>query len=394
MDINNIKMVGIDKDASLEIREKAYIKDIISALKYFKSIGLEEVVILSTCNRTEVYFYSEIFTIEEIKKYFIDYFSLEENDLKFIKEFYGIMAVLHLFRVSCGLESMVVGEDQILAQVKESISIAQQCNTAGKLFFKLFREAVTLGKRVRTETGIKDLALSISYIAIKFVQKVFGNIEGKKAFVIGTGEMGQKAIKNLIDKGAAVYITNRTISKAYTIKKEFTQITVVPYEEKYKHITDSQIVISATNAPHYTINKEKFKDVFRGQKICMIDIAVPRDIDPEISSFKGVYLYTIDDLKKTAEENQKERDFIVKIIEKRIEEEIYEFQKWFDSLKIEKDIIKINEYAFEVYNSEYERIKNKLNILSEKDKINIKTALKRVAEKMANRMISDLKENI
>ncbi|MDI3529898.1 MAG: glutamyl-tRNA reductase [Thermoanaerobacter sp.] len=393
MDINNIKMVGVDKDTPLELREKVSFKDIGEALIKLKELGLEEVVILSTCHRSEIYFYSQKISTDEVKDFFINYFGLKEDFIKYLRQIYGLDAVEHIFRVACGLESMVVGEDQILSQVKEAIDTAQTFNSSGKILFKLFRDAVTLGKKARTDTGIKDLALSISYIAVKFVQEVFEDIKGKKAFVIGLGEMGQNAMKNLLDKGADVFVTNRTFSKAIELKEQIPQINIVPYEEKYLHIVTSDIVISATNAPHYTVNYDKFKKIYDGRKICMVDIALPRDIDPRIGQIEGVSLYTIDDLKKTAEENKKERLLLIPVIEKMVKEEVNKFEKWYKTLEIEPYIKEVSRYANEVYNTEFQRIVNKLTDVSEKDKENIKIALKRVANKMANKMITYLKEN-
>jgi len=393
VDINNIKMVGVDKDTPLELREKVSFKDIGEALIKLKELGLEEVVILSTCHRSEIYFYSQKISTDEVKDFFINYFGLKEDFMKYLRQIYGLDAVEHIFRVACGLESMVVGEDQILSQVKEAIDTAQTFNSSGKILFKLFRDAVTLGKKARTDTGIKDLALSISYIAVKFVQEVFEDIKGKKAFVIGLGEMGQNAMKNLLDKGADVFVTNRTFSKAIELKEQIPQINIVPYEEKYLHIVTSDIVISATNAPHYTVNYDKFKKIYDGRKICMVDIALPRDIDPRIGQIEGISLYTIDDLKKTAEENKKERLSLIPVIEKMVKEEVDKFEKWYKTLEIEPYIKEVSRYANEVYNTEFQRIVNKLTDVSEKDKENIKIALKRVANKMANKMITYLKEN-
>jgi glutamyl-tRNA reductase len=386
-------MVGVDKDTPLELREKVSFKDIGEALIKLKELGLEEVVILSTCHRSEIYFYSQKISTDEVKDFFINYFGLKEDFIKYLRQIYGLDAVEHIFRVACGLESMVVGEDQILSQVKEAIDTAQTFNSSGKILFKLFRDAVTLGKKARTDTGIKDLALSISYIAVKFVQEVFEDIKGKKAFVIGLGEMGQNAMKNLLDKGADVFVTNRTFSKAIELKEQIPQINIVPYEEKYLHIVTSDIVISATNAPHYTVNYDKFKKIYNGRKICMVDIALPRDIDPRIGQIEGVSLYTIDDLKKTAEENKKERLLLIPVIEKMVKEEVNKFEKWYKTLEIEPYIKEVSRYANEVYNTEFQRIVNKLTDVSEKDKENIKIALKRVANKMANKMITYLKEN-
>jgi len=386
-------MVGTNKDTPLEIRERISFRDPSKALAKLKSLGLDEVVILSTCHRSEIYFYAKKTDPRQVMDFFIEYFGLNESFLRYLGSICGLDAVRHLFRVSCGLESMVVGEDQILAQVKEAIDIAHSCKTSGKVLSKLFRDAVTLGKKARADTGIKDLALSVSYIAVKFAQDTLGNLRGKKAFVIGLGEMGEKAIKNLLDKQAEVFVTNRTLSKAIELKSQIPQITVVPYEEKYQHIASSDIVISATDAPHYTINYDKFREAYSGKKICMIDIALPRDIDPKTGQIEGISLYTIDDLKKTAEENRKERISLIAVIEEMVSRDVEEFDRWYKILKVEPRIKDITRYASEVCDAEFQRVANKLTDVSDKDMENIKIALKRVANKMSGIMISQLKED-
>lgn len=395
MDINNIQMIGIEKDTPIEIREKVtFGNHIRDALKIFKGKGINEVVILSTCHRSEVYFYSGEVEIEEAKEFFKKYFNIGKIVDPYIYSIKGNDVIEHIFRVACGLESMVVGEDQILVQVKDAIEIAQDEKTSGKILNKLFRDAVTLAKKARSETGINDLALSISYIAVKFIQEVFEDIKGKDAFVIGTGEMGQLAIKNLIAKDVNVYVTNRTHYRAVDLKNEIPEIEVVPYEEKYKRIAISDIVISATDAPHYTIEYHRFKEVYCNKKICMVDIALPRDIDPEISSIKGVSLYTLDDLKKTAEINKNKRIGLISIIERMIDDSIKEFNDWFRTLLIEPYIKEINTFAQSVCKTEFERVANKLKNVSENDRKNIQISLKRVADKMCNVMIRHLKSDV
>ncbi|SNX55193.1 glutamyl-tRNA reductase [Thermoanaerobacterium sp. RBIITD] len=396
MNINDIKMVGIDQNTPIEIRERvSFGKEIKKALLKFKETYNAEVVILSTCHRSEIYVYSENIALKTIKDFFIEYFKVTEDELgQYLYILTGVDAVKHIFRVACGLESMVVGEDQILGQVKNAISISQENFASGKILNKLFRDAITLGKKVRTETGIKDLALSISYIAVKFISDEFKDLNDKKAFVIGTGEMGQIAIKNLISKGTKVYVSNRTHSKAVDLKKIIPEIEVVPYDDKYVQIARSDIVISATDAPHYTIDYEKFIKVYKGKKICMVDIALPRDIDPKIGEIEGVSIYTLDDLKKTADENKKKRIGFINVIEKIIESAVNNFVNWFKTLAIEPQIKNINKFADVISEIEFERVINKLSNIDERDKKNIEIALKRVAKKMSDLMIKHIKNDI
>ncbi len=394
MNVNDIKMVGIDQGTSIEIRERvAFNKGVDSALNALKKDDLDEAVILSTCHRSEIYFFSESKSFEDIIDFYIRYFNLDDEFRKYFYCISGLKAVEHIFRVASGLESMVLGEDQILGQVKESLMTSQENGISGKILNKLFRDAISIGKKVRTETGLKNYSSSISHIAVKFVENVFEDLKGKNAFVIGTGEMGKIAIRGLILKGANVSVSNRTYSKVQKLKSEMPDIEIVPYLDKYEQIAKSDIVISATNAPHYTISYDKFYSVYNGKQICMVDIAMPRDIDPKIGGIHGVKLYSIDDLKRTAEENRKKQLNAIKNAEEIVLKGVSEFNNWFKAIKVEPHIKKINIYSDEICDREFDRLVNKLEKVTDKDKENIKISLKRVAEKMANVMIKHLKDD-
>ncbi|MEG6565400.1 glutamyl-tRNA reductase [Thermoanaerobacterium saccharolyticum] len=394
MNVNDIKMVGIDQGTSIEIRERvAFNKGVDSALNALKKDDLDEAVILSTCHRSEIYFFSESKSFEDIIDFYIRYFNLDDEFRKYFYCISGLKAVEHIFRVASGLESMVLGEDQILGQVKESLMTSQENGISGKILNKLFRDAISIGKKVRTETGLKNYSSSISHIAVKFVENVFEDLKGKNAFVIGTGEMGKIAIRGLILKGANVSVSNRTYSKVQKLKSEMPDIEIVPYLDKYEQIAKSDIVISATNAPHYTISYDKFYSVYNGKQICMVDIAMPRDIDPKIGGIHGVKLYSIDDLKRTAEENRKKQLNAIKNAEEIVLKGVSEFNNWFKAIKVEPHIKKINIYSDEICDREFDKLVNKLEKMTDKDRENIKISLKRVAEKMANVMIKHLKDD-
>jgi len=396
MGIEQLLMVGVSREAPIELREKVcFDKRTGEALAKLKEInGILEAVIVSTCHRSEIYAIASEPKTDVLTNFFGDFFALDDARLSpYIYALDGICAVEHLFRVACGPESMVVGEDQILSQVKQAWEIAKKCKSTGKYTNKLFREAITLGKNARSQTGITNHSLSISYIAVLFILEVFKDLHDKNIFVIGAGEMGKLVIKHLVAKGARrIYISNRTYENALKLKEEIPEVTVVPYEQKYEYINQSHVVISATNAPHYTVNLEKFTACHHpGDKICMVDIALPRDIDPRIGEIDGVTLFTIDDLKRTAVENQKKREHLVTIIEDMIDDSLNDIIKWDNTIYAEKMIRHMNEYADEVCRSEYERVKNKLQDLDEKEKEKIKYSLERVAAKIVNRYLIGLK---
>lgn len=395
MGIKQLLMVGVDRETPISLREKVcFDKRIGEALTKLKETdGVLETVILSTCHRSEIYVLTSGSEAGPFMRFFSEFFALDSSILRpYLFSLEGIDAVEHLFRVACGLESMVVGEDQILSQVREAWGSAQEYGATGKFTNKLFREAVTLGKKTRAETGITNYSLSISYIAVLFIQEVFKNLHDKTAYVIGTGEMGRLVIKHLIAKGIGrIFVSNRTFETALELKAEIPEITVVPYEQKYEYISTSHVVVSATNAPHYTVNYDKFRAHHAGDKICMVDIALPRDIDPQIGEIEGVTLYTVDDLKKTAESNQKKREHLVLAMEDMVKQSLEDFMRWNNVLYTEPIIRDMNKYADEVCLMEYERIKNKLSDMDEAEKAKIRYSLERVAAKIVNRYLIGLK---
>lgn len=395
MGLNQLLMVGIDQKTPIQIREKlSFDKRIDEALMRLKAVdGVNEAVVLSTCHRSELYLMVEDPREDYLKDFFSDFFFIDSATLKpYLYCFKGHQVALHLFRVAAGLESMVVGEDQILGQVRDAWDIAQNKKATGKVLDRLFREAVTLGKRARSETGISSHSLSISYIAVLFIQEVFENLEDKSAYVIGAGEMARLAICHLLTKGIGkVFVSNRTYERALALKKEIPDITIVAYEQKYERISQTPIVISATNAPHYTVDFTKFKNCYRGDKICMIDLALPRDIDPNIGEIDGVNLYTVDDLKKVARENQKKRENLINQIEYMVQKGVEDFIKWNNALCTVPVIQHLNEYAEKVCDLEYRRVINKLSQVEDSEKGKIKYALERVAAKMVNRYLMGIK---
>lgn len=388
-------LVGIDKDAPIDIRELvSFESDIITrALNSIKTdLKAEEVVILSTCNRSEIYLIIDKGSEQDILNFFPNFFDINKDILEpyiFLKK--GKDVAEHLFRVACGLESMVVGEDQILGQVKDAWATAKKEKSTGKLLNRLFLEAITLGKKVRAETGISRHSLSLSFIAVEFIKDVLWDLKDKTAYVIGAGEMGKLAIKHLLDEDIGqVFISNRSIRRAMKLKNEIPEVILIPYDKKYEKMTESDIIISATNAPHYTIDYNKFKACYKKKQACLIDLALPRDIDPDIGTLPGISLFAIDDLEEKAKENEQKRRKEISKIEVISKDFLEKFIKWSKALSIVPLIRDMNEYAATVYKEEYERIKNKLD-LNERERKKLEISLNRVADKIVDRYVIGLK---
>ncbi len=372
-----ILLLGLNyKTAPVEIREKFTFSDdstprALHLLSQTKSVL--ECVILGTCNRTEVYvvcdqlhtgrFYVRNFLAEWFgvdKENFQQYLYLKEND----------EAIEHLMRVTCGLDSMVMGETQILGQVRNAFLLAQQCQTTGTVFNTLFKQAVTLAKRAHTETGINENAVSVSYAAIELGKKIFGSFHGKHVLILGAGKMSELTAKHLHTNGVSrVTVVNRTLERARTLASKFKG-DACTMDRLADSLLAADIVISSTGATGYVVTKELLKPIMNQRKyrpLFMIDIAVPRDLDPDINELDNVYLYDIDDLEGIVASNLAERSREAERIEEMIAEEIVAFKNWFQTLGVVPLISALREKAFAIHADAMRKIENKLPHLTEKE---------------------------
>lgn len=380
----NIGVIGVNHNlAPINIRENVSFTDIqkIEAINYFLDKGIEEVVILSTCNRSEIYIQSK--DIEE-KIELVENFYEEFFNAKGIKEYLfskkHALAIEHLFKVTSGLDSIVLGEDQILGQVKDAHDFSMQLGSSKKVFNKLFREAITTAKEIKNTTKISHQPLSISYIGVKFLQDKIGDLEGKKALVIGVGKMSKLTMKHLEEeKVDTIYVSNRSHGKVKELEAEFKGIVPIKYEDRYKVMNDVDIVISATASPHIVIKRDEMPMVNR--KILMMDIALPRDIDPKINELENIEVYDIDNLKDIHDKNDKKRKELAEIGYGMISEKIKEFLEWLDSIKIDPTIESLNDKCLEIREDTLDYIYRKTNLDSRDKKIIDKmltSALKRL----------------
>lgn len=315
--------VGLNyKTAPVEIRERlsfneADLSAATTALKNKKSI-LENVIV-STCNRTEVYaVVDQLHTGRYyIKDFLSEWFQIDKEEFTPYLFFYEQDgAIEHLFKVICGLNSMVLGETQILGQVKNSFFMSQEVSATGTIFNHLFKEAITLAKKAHSETEIGSNAVSVSYAAVELAKKVLGDLKNKHVLVVGAGKMGKLAIENLYGSGATkVSVINRTFEKAQDLAQQFNG-QAKTLQELQCAIVEADILISSTGSKDYVITKDMMLAIERmrkGRPLFMVDIAVPRDLDPSIADLDSVFLYDIDDLEGIVEANLAERKKLLKI---------------------------------------------------------------------------------
>jgi len=398
----HIIVVGLNyKTAPVEIRERltfeaSQIGEAMNQLQYKKSI-LENVII-STCNRTEIYaVVDQLHTGRYyIKEFLSEWFGMEQNEFVpylFVYEQEGAMN--HLFQVACGLNSMVVGETQILGQVRASFLEAQTNKVIGTVFNQLFKQAITLAKRAHTETTIGENAVSVSYAAVELAKKIFGSLQNKNVLILGAGKMGELAIQNLYSNGAKnVTVINRTFEKAQGLAERF-EGQAKQFDDLQCALIDADIVISSTGATSYVITKKVMQSVEKVRKskpLFMVDIAVPRDLDPEIAELESVFLYDIDDLEGIVEANIQERQKEAAKIMLMIEEEIVGFNQWLHLLGIVPVISELRNKALAIQSETMQSIERKLPHLSTRDKKVLNKHTKSIINQLLKDPILQVKE--
>jgi len=345
----DIVLVGINhKTAPVEVRECIAFSedDSKSALhSLLRNSFIKEALLFSTCNRVEILLVTEnkARAVAETKGFIAEFNKIPlENfeDSLYIHE--GNDAVRHVFRVASSLDSMVVGEPQILGQVKEAYRTATEEKTSGVILNRLLHRTFFVAKRIRTETGIGDHAVSISYAAVELARKIFGVLNDKTVMLIGAGEMAELAVEHLIRNNAAkVWVANRTFEKGVELAKQFNG-QAIRFEEIPESLKTVDIIISSTGAPDYVIQRDEVKDVLRKRKnrpLFFIDIAVPRDIDPEINRLSNSYVYDIDDLKGVIDENIEDRRKEAIKAERIVDEAVIRFREWYESLNVVPTIV-------------------------------------------------------
>lgn len=398
----HILAIGLNyKTAPVEIREKLSFNDselaeAMKALKNKKSI-LENIIV-STCNRTEIYVVGDQLHTSRyyVKEFLSEWFKIEKEDFSpylFIYE--GEAAVEHLFNVTCGLNSMIIGETQILGQVRASYLLGQKEDTIGTIFNHLFKQALTLAKRAHAETEINTNAVSVSYAAVELAKKILGDLKGKDTLILGAGKMGELAIQNLSSSGADnITVINRTYEKAVSLAERFNG-TPKQLQELQCALVETDILITSTGAKNFVVTKEMMTFVNKmrkGRPIFMVDIAVPRDLDPALAELENVFLYDIDDLEGIVQANLEERKIAAEKINLMIEQEIIEFNQWVNRLGVVPVMSALREKALTIQGSTMDSLKRKLPHLSEREYKVISKHMKSIVNQMVKDPILYAKE--
>lgn len=372
----HILVIGTNhKIATVAVREKVAFSEecLPEAFQYFLAGGIKEVVLLSTCNRTEIYTATqEKLSEQELLNLWLSFFSISRNELE--GRFYAHRdrdAARHLFRVTCGLDSMMLGETQILGQVKEALERAQQAGAVGTYLSELFRRAIKVGKRARTETSISKGAMSVGGAAVELAKHIFADLQTCTVLLIGAGKMGADTAKALVQAGARrLFVCNRTFSRAEELALELKG-QAIPFENLSETLPQAAIVIASTCAQQYILTKMMVANAVKQRRyrpLFLIDISVPRNIDPEVGDLDNVFLFDIDDLEQVVQEYLEKRRKEVPKVEALIEHELRNFVTWLGERKAKPLIVSILQDANQKTQQTLTELFEELPKLSEPEK--------------------------
>ncbi|MFQ5450465.1 MAG: glutamyl-tRNA reductase [Nitrospinaceae bacterium] len=400
----NLVMVGVNhKTTPVEIRERlAFTRgELETSLEHL--VGHPEIVenlILSTCNRVEIY--ARVRNTEQgvrlLKEFISGYHNISLQELeKYFYSYQNEQAVEHLFRVSSSLDSMVLGEAQILGQVKDAYSTARALRSTGMVLNQLFEKAFNVAKKVREETGISERGVSISSAAVELARKIFEDLENHSVMLVGTGEMAELAAKHLISYGVkTVYVASRTYERAVNLAQALNgcALDFTMFKEEM-HRAD--IIITSTAAPTFIIKKdmvERSIHLRKNKPIFFIDIAVPRDIEPEVNELENVYLYDIDDLQTVVAANLKEREKEAESAMDIIQSEVVKFNSWVDTLDAVPTIVEMRKRAETIRLQEMEKTLKKMSHLSAQDRNTLHLMTQSIINKIFHKPTINLKRKI
>jgi glutamyl-tRNA reductase len=389
-----IVVVGLShKTAPVEIREKvAFSQDCLHEIaRTVRDLeGITEGVILSTCNRVELYAatrHTEL-GVESLIRFTAEHHGIPLEKLRpHIYVYTGTDAVRHVFRVASSLDSMVVGESQILGQVKAAFDKAVEGSATGIVLNRFMHKAFTTAKRVRTETRIAQSAVSVSFAAVELARKIFGELTGKSVLVIGAGEMCELAATHLVENGvSSVSVTNRTLERAQALAEKFNG-RALPFDDFSNHLAEIDIVISSTGAPHTVLHEDAVRQAMKVRKqkpMFLIDIAVPRDIDPAVNDLPNVFLYDVDDLQGIVEGNKKERAKEAEKAEHIVDEELESFLRWVKMLDVSPTIRQLREQFEDIRRTELEKT---LKVFGENLSPKQKKSLEAMSQAIVNKIL-------
>ena len=394
----SIQLLGVNhKSAPVEVRERLAVPPMRlgeAAARLARYPGIEEGMILSTCNRVEMVAAAKNGEVN-LRGFLADYFAADVSALeRYLYEYSEHEAIRHVFRVSSSLDSMIVGEPQILGQVKEAYAVARQVGAVGPELESLFTRAFAVAKRVRNETAVGSSAISVASAAVELAKEIFGSLDGKQVYLVGAGKMSELAARHLLAQGAAtIFVANRTHQHALALAERF-QGQAILFEELYETADRADIVITSTGAPHAIFRREhgeRFLQRRKNRPMFFIDIAVPRDVDAGMSKLDGIFVYDIDDLQSVVNSNMTGRRREAERANRIIDSEVEKFSLRLRSRELAPTIVSLQEHLETIRQAEVDKIRGRLGRLTSEQELAIEALTRGIVNKVLHTPITTLK---
>ena len=395
----SLSLLGVNhKSAPIDVRERLAIApgqlaDAIRSL--VQHPGVHEGLILSTCNRVELL--TEHESASDVRAFLSDYFSVPQHTLDpHLYEFRDDEAVRHLFRVASSLDSLVVGEPQILGQVKESYTVAREVGAVSTTLERLLQSAFTVAKKVRTETEIGSSSVSIASVAADLAKQIFGSLKGKQILLVGAGKMSELAARHLIAQGAtSILVANRTPERAQRLAEEFHGLAV-PFADLQQHAPKADIIVTGTGSHQHLFSVRDAQEILsrrRGRPVFFIDIAVPRDVDPAVNRVEGAFVYSVDDLQQVAAENLTARAEEAAAAEQIVSEEVSRFQQRLQVLDAVPSILALQQHAEQLRLAELDRARKGLAGLTQEQQDAVEAMTRSMMNKFLHAPMTGLRKS-
>jgi glutamyl-tRNA reductase len=395
-------VIGLNhRTAPVAVRERYWISEnrrFEALTQLSHSEGIEEIVVLATCNRTEFFLWASdpTLAVNSVLRFLSAEYGLKLCEWKHFYRLLDEAALLHIFRVASSLDSMVLGEPQIVSQVKNAWAQAQKLGSNGRFLDAVLQKALTVSKRVRNETAIGNSAVSVPYAAVELARHVLGTLDNKRVLVIGAGKMSELSARYLVNHGASsVCVINRTLEHAQELATLLGG-TAARFEDRWEHLVAADIVISSTSCPHFVLTREETESIVkqRGSRaLVLVDIALPRDVDPAVREITGAFLYDLDDLERVVAHNSGEREAAAIEAQKIVEDEAQGFRRKLLAERVVPTIVALRARLDDICRQELESFKHECGPFPKDQDALFGEVAARITRKIAGSLARELKES-
>ncbi len=396
-----LMVVGLNyRTAPVAVRERFWISEdrrYEALVQLSRAEGIEEVIVLATCNRTEFLLWAKDVTLaaNSVMRLLGSQYGLMLCEWKHFYRLLDEAALLHIFRVASSLDSMVLGEPQVISQVKQAWQQAQKVGATGRFLDAVMQKALGVSKRVRSETAIGNAAVSIPYAAVELTRQIFGTLDNKNVLLLGAGKMGELSARGLLNHGASsIKVINRTLEHAAELATKLGG-TAIAFEERWQHMAEADIIISSTSCPHSILSRQEAENLIHGRTdrpLVIVDIAMPRDIDSAVREVKGVFLYDLDDLENVVDHNAGEREAAAAEAQKILQAEAQGFRRKLMAERVVPTIVALRQRLDEICRQELDTFRQENGPFSKDQDEMMDAIMSRMTQRIAGSLARELKE--